>query len=284
MNRCNHCPAFRVLYQCKLRRRWARATGNSLTITARSPKPPVSYTFAAHVDQAAGLDGAVSRFTVALTGGQPGTLGHRSRADTRPEPRRARLARRFLRGMPNPKSRGGRRQSMELVNPPEGFGAGVSGWTSRRDGRRLRIAQVDHCAFVEVVRDYHARAFENVAGLMAAPEFPPARKWASTCGGSSQTIAPLGRAEEWAFYHPEIKTAATTALRCPLYHLQSADRQSAGEYFSRCKFLRARLRDHVSAIIAQVKAAYPNASFELLFPYDVNHPQPAGVHQSGRSR
>ena len=46
-------------------------------------------------------------------------------------------------------------------------------------------------------------------------------------------------------------------------------------------FLRARLRDHVSAIIAQVKTAHPNAKFELLFPYDVNHPEPAGIHQLG---
>ena len=37
-------------------------------------------------------------------------------------------------------------------------------------------------------------------------------------------------------------------------------------------FLRNRLRDHVASIMTAVRAEYPDAKFELLFPYDVNYP------------
>ena len=46
-------------------------------------------------------------------------------------------------------------------------------------------------------------------------------------------------------------------------------------------FLRNRLRDHVAALIAHVKSGYPSAKFEVLFPYDVNHPTVVGVHSLG---
>ena len=46
-------------------------------------------------------------------------------------------------------------------------------------------------------------------------------------------------------------------------------------------FLRNRLRDHAAAIASYVKSFHPNTQVELLFPYDVNHPQPAGIHNLG---
>jgi hypothetical protein len=33
--------------------------------------------------------------------------------------------------------------------------------------------------------------------------------------------------------------------------------------------------------MAHVRGDYPATQFEVLFPYDVNHPHPAGVHQLG---
>src|SRR5574341_1930930 len=45
--------------------------------------------------------------------------------------------------------------------------------------------------------------------------------------------------------------------------------------------LRNRLRDHAAAIRDYVRSVHPSARFELLFPYDVNHPVPAGVHNVG---
>jgi len=46
-------------------------------------------------------------------------------------------------------------------------------------------------------------------------------------------------------------------------------------------FLRNRLRDHIAALRTHILASHPSAKFELLYPYDVNHPTPAGVHQLG---
>jgi len=42
-----------------------------------------------------------------------------------------------------------------------------------------------------------------------------------------------------------------------------------------------QLRDHVAALIAFLRGKYPNAKFEVLFPYDVNYPAPAGVNKLG---
>ncbi|MEJ7605291.1 MAG: hypothetical protein WKF37_03265 [Bryobacteraceae bacterium] len=41
------------------------------------------------------------------------------------------------------------------------------------------------------------------------------------------------------------------------------------------------MRDHANALITHVKSTHPSAKFELLFPYDVNHPEPAGIHLVG---
>ncbi len=40
-------------------------------------------------------------------------------------------------------------------------------------------------------------------------------------------------------------------------------------------FLRNRLRDHVAALIADIRSVYPNTQCEVLWPYDVNYPSPA---------
>ena len=46
-------------------------------------------------------------------------------------------------------------------------------------------------------------------------------------------------------------------------------------------FLRSRLNEHVEAVMAGVRANCPSAVFEVLFPYDVNYPTPAGIHSLG---
>ncbi len=37
----------------------------------------------------------------------------------------------------------------------------------------------------------------------------------------------------------------------------------------------------MAALVAHVRGFHPSAKFEVLFPYDVNHPVPAGVHLIG---
>jgi hypothetical protein len=47
------------------------------------------------------------------------------------------------------------------------------------------------------------------------------------------------------------------------------------------RFLRGLLRQHVAALASHVRSRHPGARIEVLFPYDVNHPEPAGVHKIG---
>jgi hypothetical protein len=253
---------------------WAHATGDTLTITARSPKPAYSYTFAARVDQAVGSTGTVS-FTGTLTGGQPG----RWVVDPEQTPVLNRGARDWHADFfANCHARNRElvvASSMELVNPPEGFGAVFPDGQIVDTDVGFGSLKSTHCAFVEAVRDYQARVFECLAGLMAAAGVVPTLQMGEYLWWFFKNQSGMG------FYHPEITAAAQTALGRPLYHFNQPTDNPQVNASADAMFLRARLRDHVNAIITHVKATYPNAEFELLFPYDVNHPQPAGVHQLG---
>ena len=48
-------------------------------------------------------------------------------------------------------------------------------------------------------------------------------------------------------------------------------------------FLRNRLRDHLSALVTDIRTAFPAVRCELLWPYDVNYPTPvpAAAPQTG---
>jgi hypothetical protein len=84
-----------------------------------------------------------------------------------------------------------------------------------------------------------------------------------------------------AFYHPEVKAAAQTALGRPLHRFVHPNDDPLVNGGADALFLRNRLRDHVASILATVRAGQPATKFEVLFPYDVNHPHPAGIHQLG---
>jgi hypothetical protein len=76
-----------------------------------------------------------------------------------------------------------------------------------------------------------------------------------------------------AFYDDETSAAAAAALGRPL-HTFASPNDDPNPNSADALFLRNRLRDHVAALIADLRSAYPTAKCELLFPYDVNHPTP----------
>ena len=84
-----------------------------------------------------------------------------------------------------------------------------------------------------------------------------------------------------ALYDTETAALATTALGRPLYTFRKPTDSPNVNGGADATFLRNRLRDHIAALRAHVLAAHSNARFELLYPYDVNHPTPAGIHQLG---
>jgi hypothetical protein len=253
---------------------WAKATDDSLTITARSPKPAYAYTFAARVEQAAGSSGFVSQ-NGALTGGVPG----RWVVDPAQSPALNRGAREWHADFfAQCKSRNREivlSSSMELVNPPEGFGAVFPDGQTVETDVGFGILKSTHCAFVQSVRAYQIAVFHSVASLMSDAGLAPTLQ--------------LGEYLWWffanhggmAFYHPEIEVAAQAALGRPLYRFTKPTDDPTVNASADAIFLRNRLRDHVASIMAAVRAEYPGTKFELLFPYDVNYPEPAGIHQLG---
>jgi hypothetical protein len=85
------------------------------------------------------------------------------------------------------------------------------------------------------------------------------------------TLSGTIRGGGMGYYDQETTAAAQTALGRPLtvFGTQDDDPATAA---SDVAFLRSRMKAHIDAIRASVLAAVPNTKFEILFPYDVNHP------------
>ena len=169
--------------------------------------------------------------------------------------------------------------SMELVLPPDelparyadhtpvktSVGYGSDWWSS-------------HCAFNAPMLAYQKQVFHTIAGLMNDAGLTPEIQFGEYCWW----YFPSDDGSSMAFYDDDTREAAEEALERPLALFKSAtDDPSVNE--SDALFLRSRLRNHVASLIADIRASYPNAKFEVLFPYDVNYPVPAGVgHIGGR--
>lgn len=259
---------------------WATSADETLTITARSPREAYSYSLTAQVEKVSGSSGSVSQ-SGSLMGGQAGKWV----IDPSQTPALNRGARDWHADFFAHCSARNRdivvASSMELVNPPEGFGAVYPDGAVVETDVGFAALKSTHCAFVPAVGAYHAEVFRCVAGLMAAAGATPAIQfgeylwWFFT---NKKTDNPAGG---MAFYHPHVVAAAQAALGRTLHKFIGPNDDPTVNGSADAIFLRNRLRDHVAGLIASVRAAYPNTRFELLFPYDVNHPQPAGVHQLG---
>jgi hypothetical protein len=83
------------------------------------------------------------------------------------------------------------------------------------------------------------------------------------------------------YYDDETKAAALAALGRALHVFTAPDDDPGVNGSQDAVFLRGRLRDYVAALTTHVRGFHAAAKFEVLFPYDVNHPTPAGVHLIG---
>jgi hypothetical protein len=77
-----------------------------------------------------------------------------------------------------------------------------------------------------------------------------------------------------AFYDDETMAAAETALGRPLHVFRVPDDNPSVNGESDAIFLRNRLRDHLRALVTDIRAGFPGVRCELLWPYDVNYPVP----------
>ncbi len=98
-------------------------------------------------------------------------------------------------------------------------------------------------------------------------------------GTAAGSDAQRGAEEVWrivggsmAFYDEETKAEADLALGRPLAKFSSQDSDPALNGSADADFLRDRLQNHLEAIVSHVRAEHPTAVFELLYPYDVLHP------------
>ncbi|HYP08163.1 MAG TPA: hypothetical protein VER03_18160, partial [Bryobacteraceae bacterium] len=259
---------------------WAKAAGATLTVTARSPKPAYAYTFAVNVEKAPNSSGAAS-FIGLLTGGVEG----RWIIDPDQSPALNRGAQAWHQDFFAQCAERSRElvvaSSMELVNPPPGFAAVFPDGQEVETSVGFGTLKSTHCAFVPAVRNYHAAVFSAVAGWMAEAGLVPTVQ----CGEYLWWFFTNKDAEHpnggMAFYHPQIVEAAAAQLDHTLHKFEQPTDNPAINGGTDAIFFRNILRDHVNALVQQVRSVVPAARFELLFPYDVNHPQPAGVHLIG---
>jgi hypothetical protein len=259
---------------------WARANGNVLTVTARSPRFAYSYeTFDCDVVRATGSTGSAVKGGK-LHGGKEGKWT----VDPEQTPALNRGAQEwhkdFFAGCAARNRELVVAGSMELVNPPEGFSA------MHPDGDLVATAvgfgddlKSSHCAFIEPVRKYQTAVFTDVARWMAQAGLVPTIQcgeyvwWFISNRTSGNPDGGMG------YYHPEILAAAQSALGRPLHRFEETMDDPLVNNGADAIFLRNRLRDYVSVMRTEVRSAVPGTRFELLFPFDVNYPTKEGVNK-----
>ena len=84
-----------------------------------------------------------------------------------------------------------------------------------------------------------------------------------------------------AYYDDETMAAAQDALGRTLNVFQAPNDDPTVNNSADTIFLRNRLRDHVAALVADIRSAFPGVICEVLWPYDVNYPTPVGTPSVG---
>ncbi|MFB3778828.1 MAG: hypothetical protein ACE141_14515 [Bryobacteraceae bacterium] len=253
---------------------WAASENGVLTVTARSPRPAYSYTFDAWKESSQNSSGTVS-YIGSLQNGDPG----RWVVDPSQSPALNRGARDWHLDFFNECRLHGREitvaSSMELVHPPADFGARFP------DGEVVETAVgfgslvSTHCAFSSPMLNYQKAVYKALADLMAAASVAPSLQFGEFCWWYFHNAAGM------AYYDDETKAAAAVALGRPLHVFTGPHDDPEANGGADATFLRNRLRDYVSALAGYVRGFHSSATFEVLFPYDVNHGAPAGVHLIG---
>jgi hypothetical protein len=249
---------------------WAQASGNTLTITSRSPA--YTFTFTHTASSTAG--------TIAVTGSlQGGSMGTWV-VDPTQLPALNRGARDWHADLyAECKSRNREivtSNSMELVNPPAGFAAIFPDGQPAITDVGFGNLRSTHCAQSSPMLAYQKSVFDsitdlqNAAGLVPNIQFGEYLWWFFT-----NYSAAANTSGGMAYCDAETLAAAQTALGRPLHRFLDPNDAPTVNGSADAIFLRNRLRDHVAALATHTRARYPNAQCEMLFAYDVNYPTPA---------
>lgn len=171
--------------------------------------------------------------------------------------------------------------SMELVEPPEGFAARHPDGAAVITDMGFGGLRSTHCVFGPAMLGFQKKALLEVASLMAAAGLQPRLQMGEFTWWYFTNYGPENPGGGMAYYDDETRAAAQAALGRPLHVFRSPADDPGVNGGADALFLRNRLRDYAAALAAEVRAAFPSADLEILFPFDVNHPQPAGIHNLG---
>jgi hypothetical protein len=259
---------------------YAEANDNTLTLKSRSPKPAYSFTLSASATTKPGSTGFLSQGGH-LTGGITGKWV----VDPEQTPKLNRGARAWFADLFYEAAARGREvtvaSSMELVNAPAEFAAQYPNGIPVETDVGFGALKSTHCAFSSPMRNFQLALFPEVANMMAAAGLTPNVQFGEFLWWFFTNWSVANPAGGMAFYDAETSAAAQAALGRPLHVFRSPNDDPSINGGADASFLRSRLRDYVATLAAAVRAAQPSAKCELLYPYDVNHPVPAGIHLLG---
>ncbi len=256
---------------------WASASGATLTITARSPEAAYSFSLSSEVQSLNGF----ATISGALTGGQAGTW----EIDTTATEPLNRAARDWHADFFAEAAARNRELvvacSMELVNPPAGFAAYYPDGLPVVTDVGFASLKSTHCAFNDAMREFQKKVYLSLAALQAAAGLVPSLQFGEFLWWFFSNQTEANPAGGMGFYDPQTEADAQAALGRALHVFRRPTDSPLVNASADAIFLRNKVRDHIGALRAHVAATYPAARFELLFPYDVNHPVPVGVFNLG---
>jgi hypothetical protein len=171
--------------------------------------------------------------------------------------------------------------SMELVEPPAAFAARYPDGKPVTTDMGFGGLHSTHCTFGPAMLEFQKKAFLDAASLMAGAGLRPRLQMGEFTWWYFSNYGPENPDGGMAYYDDATRAAGLAELGRPLHVFRTPADDPGVNGGADALWLRNRLRDYAAALAAAVRAVYPSAEIEVLFPYDVNHPEPAGVHQLG---
>jgi hypothetical protein len=245
----------------------AEASGGTLRIYGRSPAPAYTVSVSVAVTSASGT----ASVTTVPAAGEYGTW----MVDPAADPPLNRAARDWHSDFFGLCAARGREVttacSMELVHPPASFIARYP------DAARSPVVTATgfgslasaHCALGNTgMVAYQKKVYREIAALQSGAGLTPSLQYGEFLWWFFS--GPGGM----AFYDDETLASASSTLGRPLHVFTSPNEDPSVNGGADARFLRDLLRDHVAALIADIRSASPGVRCELLWPYDVNYPGP----------
>ncbi|MBN9657398.1 MAG: hypothetical protein J0H49_04430 [Acidobacteria bacterium] len=259
----------------------AEVDHGKLWLWARSAMPAYEFPVKASVENSAGSTGAVSGVPGYLTGGSMGDwvvdeqAGHALNEG----------ARAWHEDFYRLCAASGRQVttaiSMELVNPPPGFAAQYPDGKPVLTDMGFGGLRSTHCSFSPEMQAHQIRVFTEIAGLMASAGVTPDLQMGEFTWWYFTNRTPENPLGGMAYYDAATAAAAVAELGRPLHVFGGPDDDPDVNEGKDASFLRNRLRDFAANLGSAVRRVFPAAKLEILFPNDVNHDKPIGVHQLG---